>query len=77
MRSLLSTLFLVAAALILPVPISHAATEIFTTSLSGANEVPTVASSGTGFVTVTLDTTAKTLLINASFMSDGFSRVAD
>jgi hypothetical protein len=60
--------FIVAAALMLTVPPSQAATEIFTASLSGANELPNpVNSPGTGFVTVTLDTTAKTLLFNASF----------
>jgi len=68
MRYVLPSLFIVAAALILTVPASQAATEIFTASLSGANELPNpVNSPGTGFVTLRLDTTAKTLLINASF----------
>src|SRR5471030_165861 len=46
---------------------SEAATLTFDASLSGANEVPANASTGTGFVAVVLDTTAQTLLINATF----------
>ena len=38
-----------------------------TTTLSGANEVPPNASPGTGFVVVIVDTTAHTMLVQATF----------
>ena len=53
MRYLLSTLFLMAAALILPVPVAHAATETFVAVLNGANDGTN--SPGTGLATVILD----------------------
>ena len=65
MRSRLSTLFLMAAALILPVPVAHAATETFVAVLNGANDGTN--SPGTGLATVILDTTAQTLQVNATF----------
>ena len=65
MRYLLSTLFLMAAALILPVPVAHAATETFVAVLNGANDGTN--SPGTGLATVILDTTAQTLQVNATF----------
>ena len=40
---------------------------LFEGNLSGANEVPVVASPGTGHVTVALDTTAQTIKIDATF----------
>jgi hypothetical protein len=40
---------------------------LFEGSLTGANEVPPVASPGTGHVTVALDTTAETIKIDATF----------
>jgi hypothetical protein len=40
---------------------------VFEATLSGANEVPPVPSSGSGTATVVLDPTAQTLQINASF----------
>jgi hypothetical protein len=55
------------AALMLSVPVVNAATLTFGASLSGANEVPPVASPGMGNVTVVLDTVAETLAINGSF----------
>jgi hypothetical protein len=55
------------AALTLPAPAAHAATMTFVASLSGANEVPTVPSSGTGLATIFLDPTAQTLQVNATF----------
>src|SRR5262245_8732981 len=65
MRCLLSTSFLLAAALILPVPVAHAATETFIASLNGANDgTPSLA---TGLATVILDPVAQTLQINATF----------
>ncbi|MDQ3649672.1 MAG: CHRD domain-containing protein [Acidobacteriota bacterium] len=40
---------------------------VFTTTLSGANEVPPVASPGTGNAVVTVDTVANTMIVSASF----------
>ena len=39
----------------------------FTTTLSGANEVPPVASPGTGTATVTVDTALNTMTVSATF----------
>jgi hypothetical protein len=65
MRYFLSTLFLMAAALILPVPVAHAATETFVAFLNGANDgTPSL---GTGLATVVLDPVAQTLQVNATF----------
>lgn len=44
-----------------------AATLIFTTTLSSANEVPVNTSPGTGSVTVTVDTVANTIAFNVAF----------
>jgi hypothetical protein len=66
MRYLSPALFMMAA-LTLPAPAAHAATMTFVASLSGANEVPTVPSSGTGLATIFLDPTAQTLQVNATF----------
>jgi hypothetical protein len=46
---------------------SHAATLIYTASLSGAAEVPPTTSPGTGFAEVTLDTTANTMRVQVTF----------
>jgi hypothetical protein len=65
MRCLLSTLFLMAAALILPVPVAYAAPETFLAFLNGANDgTPSL---GTGLATIILDPTAQTLQVNATF----------
>src|SRR5437763_639347 len=48
---------------------AHSSVTIFATNLSGANEVPTVASPGTGFATVTLDDVANTLGLSITFSS--------
>jgi CHRD domain len=66
MRYLSSALF-ITAALTLPAPAAHAVTMTFGASLSGANEVPTIPSSGTGLATILLDPTAQTLQVNATF----------
>jgi len=63
----LSRLFMFAVALALASSSAHAATLTFSTTLLGSHEVPANASPGTGSVTVTLDTTAATLQIIASF----------
>jgi hypothetical protein len=55
------------ATLTLPVSAAHAIPITFTTSLSGANEVPAVDTPGAGFATVFLDPTANTLQVNATF----------
>ena len=65
-----SAWFILAAALMLPVSTAHAVPLIFTTNLSGANELSIpVSSPGTGAAIVTLDPTAQTLQINAVFSS--------
>ncbi len=55
-----------ATALMLPVP-ADALPITFVGNLAGANEVPSVASPGTGLATVVLDPTAQTMQINATF----------
>ena len=63
-----SAWFILAAALMLPVPTAHAVPLIFTANLSGANELPIpVPSPGTGSAIAMLDPTAQTLQINAVF----------
>jgi hypothetical protein len=54
-------------ALILQTPAAQATPMTFVGNLSGANEVPPVASPGTGLATVILDPTAQTLQVNATF----------
>jgi hypothetical protein len=54
-------------ALMLQTPAAHAVPMTFVGNLSGANEVPPVASPGTGLATVILDPTAQTLQVNATF----------
>jgi hypothetical protein len=55
------------AALMLLAPAAHAIPMTFEANLSGANEVPPVASPGTGLATIVLDPTAHTIQINATF----------
>jgi hypothetical protein len=55
------------AALMLAAPPTYAIPVPLSTTLSGANEVPVVASPGTGQALVTLDVAANTLLINVTF----------
>lgn len=57
----------VSAALMLLAPAAHAIPMTFVGNLSGANEIPPVASPGTGLATVVLDPTAQTIQINATF----------
>ena len=66
MRYLSPALVLIGA-LMLQAPAAHAVPMTFVGNLSGANEVPPVASSGTGLATVILDPTAQTLQVNATF----------
>jgi hypothetical protein len=61
------TALAIATALMLPVPAAYAIPITFIGNLSGANEVPAVASPGTGLATVVLDPTAQTLQVNATF----------
>src|ERR1700730_3788526 len=65
--SLRSCLLALTAALMLPAPAANAIPITFTTSLSGANEVPAVNTPGAGFAVVFLDPTANTLQVNATF----------
>jgi CHRD domain len=62
-----SFIFMVAAALMLPVTAAYAAAITFTVALAGANEVPPVNSPGTGTAIVTLDPTAQTLQLDVTF----------
>jgi hypothetical protein len=57
----------IAAALTPPVPAAYAIPITFVANLTGANEVPPVASPGTGLATVVLDSTAQTLQVNVTF----------
>ena len=66
MKRSLSTL-VIAIASMLPVPGAYAIPMTFVGNLTGANEVPPVASPGTGLATVVLDPTAQTIQINATF----------
>src|SRR5229473_6553109 len=61
------TALAVATALMLPVPAAYAIPVTFVGDLAGANEVPPIASLGTGLATVVLDPTAQTIQINATF----------
>jgi len=65
--TLLVTALAIATALTLLVSAAHAIPMTFVGSLSGANEVPPVASPGTGLATVVLDPTAQTIQINVTF----------
>jgi hypothetical protein len=65
--SIRSCLLALAAGVILPAPATHANPMTFTANLSGGNEVPPVASGGTGLATIVLDPTAQTLQVNATF----------
>jgi CHRD domain len=57
----------VMAATTFSVPAAHSVPITFTTSLSGANEVPAVVTPGAGFATIFLDPTANTLQVNETF----------
>ncbi len=48
-------------------PLCHAVPVLYTATLSGGAEIPVVASSGTGSVSVTYDSAVHTLLVTASF----------
>jgi hypothetical protein len=63
----LSPALVLMGALMLQAPAAHAVPMTFVGNLSGANEVPPVASPGTGLSTVILDPTAQTLQVNATF----------
>jgi hypothetical protein len=60
-------LFTTAALSMLPVSAAHADVIDLFANLSGANEVPPRASSGTGLAEVVLNTTAQTIEINVTF----------
>jgi hypothetical protein len=64
---LLVTALATATALMLSVPATYAIPMTFVGNLAGVNEVPPVASPGTGLATVVLDPTAQTIQINVMF----------
>jgi len=66
MQYVLFALFLMAA-LMLQAPPTHATPLTFGGTLSGANEIPPVSSSGTGSVRVVLDPAAQTLELDVTF----------
>jgi CHRD domain/PEP-CTERM motif len=57
----------IAAFSFVPTLTAYADTITFTATLSGAFEVPPTSSTGTGFTTVVLNTTANTLFVDVSF----------
>ena len=61
------TALAIATALMLPGPAAYAIPVTFVGHLAGANEVPPIASLGTGLATVVLDPTAQTIQVNATF----------
>jgi hypothetical protein len=61
---------------VLPVPAGWAATTVLFANLSQANEVPPTGSPGTGTATVTLDTSAQTLHVVATFSGLGSNTTA-
>src|SRR5690348_2057334 len=63
----LSPALVLMGVLMLQAPAAHATPITFVANLSGANEVPTVNTPGTGLATVILDPTAQTLQVNATF----------
>jgi hypothetical protein len=66
-NSIRPCLLALASVLLLPVSAAQAAPLTFFANLSGANENPTNTSPGTGLATITLDPTAQTLEVNATF----------
>jgi CHRD domain len=66
MRSVSPALMMIAV-LVLPSSVANAIPITFEATLAGANEVPPVASLGTGLATVILDAAAETLQINVTF----------
>jgi hypothetical protein len=66
-RRLLTAAMAIAMSMVLSTSAAHADTITFTTILSGANEVPSTASAGTGSATVVLNTTANTMLVSLVF----------
>src|SRR5712671_389287 len=63
----LSPALVLMGALMLQTPAAHAVPITFVGNLSGANEVPSNASPGTGLATIFLDPTAQTLQVNVTF----------
>jgi len=63
----ISAALVLMVALMLFTPAAHAIPMTFEANLSGANEVPPIASPGTGVATIVLDPTAQTIQISATF----------
>ena len=66
-RTLLVAAMAIATSLALSIPAAYADTITFTAVLSGALEVPPTPSTGTGFATVVLNTTANTMFVDVLF----------
>jgi hypothetical protein len=66
-RTLLIAAMAIATPLVLSTTATYADTITFTTVLSGALEDPPTSSTGTGFATVVLNTTANTMFVDVSF----------
>jgi hypothetical protein len=66
-RTLLTAAMAIATSLVLSAPAAYADTITFTATLSGALEVPPTPSTGTGFATVVLNTTANTMFVDVVF----------
>ena len=66
-RALFVASFAVATFLVLSAPTVCADTLTFTANLTGALEVPSNGSTGTGFAMVVVDTTANTMQVNVTF----------
>jgi hypothetical protein len=63
----MTLLFVLVVALMLPVPAAYATPITFVAHLSGANEIPPNASSGTGLAVVLLDPAAHTIQLHVTF----------
>ena len=61
------TVLAIATTLMRPVPAAYAIPVTFVGNLAGANEVPPIASLGTGLATVVLDPASQTIQVNATF----------
>ena len=66
-RTLLVAAMAIATSLVLSAPVAHANSISFVANLTGALEVPSSGSPGTGNATVVLDLTAQTMQVNVIF----------
>src|ERR1035437_3949348 len=66
-RTLLVAAMAIATSMVLSAPVAHANSIAFVANLTGALEVPSSGSPGTGNATVVLDLTAQTMQVNVIF----------